>query len=422
MADNTILNAGAGGDTLATDDIGGIKFQRVKVVWGTEDVASDTQVSNPLPVSLTYGVVSVGVSGTPTVLASQSNTWAITINNPSTNPVLASLTYVPTVAASQQGTWIVQASLTNISVAVNNPITNPIPVSLTYAVQSVAVSGTPTVLASQTNTWAVTINNPATNPVLASLTYVPTVAASQQGVWTVSASLTNVSVAINNPITNPIPVSDTFAVRSVAIAGTPTVLASLTNISVAVNNPSTNPVLSSLTYAVQSVAIMGTPSVNAIQSGTWQVGQTGVGVVNLATQSGVSNSPIGPVTLANNINKINRFITASLTVATTIEVQIASYTVSAGKTFYWQGFDLIGFANATTTAVQRLGQFSFESPSGTKILTYPIFQTNIGFPDGDIHDFAEPLPVTGSSILRAVVTQSGSTATIWNVNYFGFEK
>lgn len=50
MADNTLLNVGTGGDTIATDDIGGIKYQRVKVTFGVDGAASDVALANPLPV------------------------------------------------------------------------------------------------------------------------------------------------------------------------------------------------------------------------------------------------------------------------------------------------------------------------------------------------------------------------------------
>jgi hypothetical protein len=52
VADNTILNAGSGGDTIATDDIGGVKHQRVKVEFGADGSATDVSTSNPLPVNL----------------------------------------------------------------------------------------------------------------------------------------------------------------------------------------------------------------------------------------------------------------------------------------------------------------------------------------------------------------------------------
>jgi len=50
MADNTVLNTGSGGDTIATDDIGGVKHQRVKVEYGADGSATDVSATNPLPV------------------------------------------------------------------------------------------------------------------------------------------------------------------------------------------------------------------------------------------------------------------------------------------------------------------------------------------------------------------------------------
>lgn len=49
MADNTLLNAGTGGDTLASDDIVGIKHQRVKVEFGADGSATDVSAAAPLP-------------------------------------------------------------------------------------------------------------------------------------------------------------------------------------------------------------------------------------------------------------------------------------------------------------------------------------------------------------------------------------
>jgi hypothetical protein len=52
MADNTELNAGTGGDTIASDDILGVKYQRVKVVLGADGSNDgDVNSANPLPVS-----------------------------------------------------------------------------------------------------------------------------------------------------------------------------------------------------------------------------------------------------------------------------------------------------------------------------------------------------------------------------------
>lgn len=62
MADNTTLNAGAGGDVIATDDIAGVKHQRVKVEIGADGAASDVHAGNPMPVRIGDGTDQVGVT------------------------------------------------------------------------------------------------------------------------------------------------------------------------------------------------------------------------------------------------------------------------------------------------------------------------------------------------------------------------
>lgn len=50
MADNTTLNTGTGGDVIASDDVAGVKFQRVKIALGIDGVFdSDVSATNPLP-------------------------------------------------------------------------------------------------------------------------------------------------------------------------------------------------------------------------------------------------------------------------------------------------------------------------------------------------------------------------------------
>jgi hypothetical protein len=91
MADNVQLNPGAGGSVIAADDIGGVAFQRVKVVHGA-DGTNDGDVSrvNPLPVLtmdhdrtvLAFWAVAAaaGTTGTETAITlSRSNAPGATV-------------------------------------------------------------------------------------------------------------------------------------------------------------------------------------------------------------------------------------------------------------------------------------------------------------------------------------------------------
>lgn len=71
MADNTILPLGTeDGDTYASDDIGGVKYQRVKVTLGADGTNDgDVSATNPVPIDGT-----VSGSGTFTTKETRSST------------------------------------------------------------------------------------------------------------------------------------------------------------------------------------------------------------------------------------------------------------------------------------------------------------------------------------------------------------
>jgi hypothetical protein len=56
MADNTTLNPGTAGDVIATDDIGGIKFQRIKLIHGNDNT-NDGDISNTNPFPVKYPTI-----------------------------------------------------------------------------------------------------------------------------------------------------------------------------------------------------------------------------------------------------------------------------------------------------------------------------------------------------------------------------
>lgn len=72
MADNILLNVGVGGDSVAADDIGGIKHELVKLEFGADGVATMVDAANPLPV--TDAAVLAKIVGTPAAILSGKTT------------------------------------------------------------------------------------------------------------------------------------------------------------------------------------------------------------------------------------------------------------------------------------------------------------------------------------------------------------
>jgi hypothetical protein len=79
VADNLELNAGSGGATLATDDVGGVHYQLVKLAYGALDAATVVDTTDRLPVSATQsGTWNIG---TVTAVTAISNALPAGTNN-----------------------------------------------------------------------------------------------------------------------------------------------------------------------------------------------------------------------------------------------------------------------------------------------------------------------------------------------------
>lgn len=103
MADNTTLNVGTLGDVIATDDIGGVKHQQVKIEWGIDGTATPVSTANPLPISDAGGSLTVDNAGTFAVQAAATlaaeTTKVIGTVNLSAAQTLATVTTVGTVSS-----------------------------------------------------------------------------------------------------------------------------------------------------------------------------------------------------------------------------------------------------------------------------------------------------------------------------------
>lgn len=66
MVDNVSITEGSG-TQIAADDVGGVKYQRIKVSTGEDGVANDVSSSNPLPTQVIQGDNTLAVDYQPTL-------------------------------------------------------------------------------------------------------------------------------------------------------------------------------------------------------------------------------------------------------------------------------------------------------------------------------------------------------------------
>jgi hypothetical protein len=89
LADNVVLSAGtADGVTLATDDVGGVHYQIVKLSFGALDTATAVSAANPLPVVQTGTHTVTGAGGSFPVTDSGGS---LTVDAPVATPVFVRL-------------------------------------------------------------------------------------------------------------------------------------------------------------------------------------------------------------------------------------------------------------------------------------------------------------------------------------------
>lgn len=138
MADNTTLNTGSGGDVIATDDISGVKYQRVKVNYGTDGFATDVDYATPLPVDATARSSATGTitTSTSTITLTGAHGGAATVFISGT---YSGVTF--TVELSNDGTTWFQGVTLPVSATSGSLSTSVTPATNASAAYSVALWG-----------------------------------------------------------------------------------------------------------------------------------------------------------------------------------------------------------------------------------------------------------------------------------------
>ena len=114
MADNVGYTPGVGA-TIAADDIGGILYQKVKMIHGADGIAHETADNNPLPVTATQELMQA-IEAMRMAIQALTRTIGLAQVNPLTGRMLVdgSGTTQPVsgnVNAVQSGTW----NITNLA-------------------------------------------------------------------------------------------------------------------------------------------------------------------------------------------------------------------------------------------------------------------------------------------------------------------
>jgi hypothetical protein len=110
MADNVAITPGSGA-IAAADDIGGVLYQRVKVAHGADGSATDTSVSNPLPIAA-YGELVEAIEAMRMAVQALTRTIGLVTVDPATGRLRAEV--VQATAASL---------LATVSIASNQTLT-----------------------------------------------------------------------------------------------------------------------------------------------------------------------------------------------------------------------------------------------------------------------------------------------------------
>jgi hypothetical protein len=125
MADNVGYTPGSG-EIIATDDIGGVQYQRVKPVWGTDGVAQDVNNTTPLPVTGAQELMEA-IEAMRMAIQALTRTIGMATVNPLTGRMLVDGAGVTqpvsgTIAANQSGTWNITNLATIGGVAANSQV------------------------------------------------------------------------------------------------------------------------------------------------------------------------------------------------------------------------------------------------------------------------------------------------------------
>jgi hypothetical protein len=129
---------------------------------------------------------------------------------------------------------------------------------------------------------------------------------------------------------------------------------------------------------------------------------------------------IGAVSLGNSTGKSIIGVPGTLTsTATTADQVVTTYTVTLGKTFYLQNWDVYVQRSTFSTTAADYGTCSLEITAGNKEWTQEL--SGAGQASWEKR-FNEPAPVVAGTVVRVVCTPTAATSSLWRANIVGYER
>ena len=123
MADNVSVPGGSAGP-IATDEVSGVQYQRVKVNYGADGSATDVSADNPLPVVETASgavlstAVTVGTSATAVPASPLSGRKAVVIHKNG-----AAIVYLGGASVNTSNGFPIPAGATGMAISLDSSVT-----------------------------------------------------------------------------------------------------------------------------------------------------------------------------------------------------------------------------------------------------------------------------------------------------------
>lgn len=390
MTDNVVLSAGtADGVTLATDDVGGVHYQIVKITYGALDSATLVSTSNGLPVAQqgTWNINNVsGTVSLPTGAATAAK-----------QPALGTAGTASTDVLTVQGI----ASMTPLLV---NASGNAVPVtdnsgSLTVD-GTVAVSSVAGTVAVTDNSGSLTVDAPVATPVFVRLS---------DGAAAISA-LPVTDNAGSLTVDGTVSITANSSVNVAQLAGTTTDTnsgnksAGTLRVVIATDQPA---LTNKLLVTPDSVALPANQSVNVSQiNGVTPLMGNGV------TGTGSHRVTIASDNTAFSVNATLKPATSGgLSVATgSITATATAVKASAGQVYGWYFYN----PNASVAYVQF---FNTAAASVTLGTTAPVYSLGIPATSGANVMLETGIAHSTAIAIGVTTTRAGSTSPGSSVDY-----